>query len=245
MKGTRFKNTIWYRISLYGLEILGKYYGSYRAYVHNNEDPLDMNRVQLIIPMLNPTAVDETWAFPKNSWGGKDYGINLLPRKADVVWVEFQNGDPDYPVWSHASYAKGEKPKEFSSINHYGFKTPRGTLIVINDNKGEEEVLVRLNNKAEWVKIKKEELEVEAKLIKLGTNGDEAAIMGETLLGKLNTLSDKLDTTYDILMGHTHDDKKLPPSALDIIKITKVKIEVSNLKDELPEILSEKVKIDK
>ena len=241
----RYKDTIWYRISLYGLEILGKYYGSYRAYVYNNEDPLDMNRVQLIIPMLNPTAVDETWAFPKNSWGGKDYGINLLPRKTDMVWVEFQNGDPDYPVWSHASYAKGEKPKEFSSINHYGFKTPRGTLIVINDNKGEEEVLVRLNNKAEWVKIKKEELEVEAKLIKLGTNGDEAAIMGETLLGKLNTLSDKLDTTYDILMGHTHDDKKLPPSALDMAKLIKVRIEVSNLKGGLPEILSEKVKIDK
>ena len=241
----RYKDTIWYRISTYGLEFLGRYYGNYRGYVHNNEDPLNMNRLQLVIPTLNPTAVDETWAFPKNSWGGKDYGINLLPRKADVVWVEFQNGNPDYPLWTHSGYAKDEKPKEFETVEHYGFKTPGGSLILINDNPGEEEILVKLNNKAEWVKIKKEELEIEAKIIKLGTNGDEAAIMGETLLNKLNTLSDKLDTTYDILMEHTHDDKKLPPSALDIVKITRVKIEVSNLKDELPEILSEKVKIDK
>jgi len=241
----RYKDTIWYRISLYGLEILGKYYGSYRAYVYNNEDPLDMNRVQLIIPMLNPTAVDETWAFPKNSWGGKDYGINLLPRKTDMVWVEFQNGDPDYPVWSHASYAKDEKPKEFETVEHYGFKTPGGSLIVINDNPESEEILVKLNNQAEWIKINKEILEVEAKVIKLGTNGDEAAVMGDTLLKRLETLTDKIDTTYDILIKHKHLSPNTPPTPDDVLLFNKVKQDVKKLKGELPGILSKKVKIDK
>jgi len=241
----RYKDTIWYRISIYGLEFLGRYYGNYRGYVHNNEDPLNMNRLQLVIPTLNPTAVDETWAFPKNSWGGNDYGINMLPRKTDVVWVEFQNGDPDFPIWSHSSYAKDEKPKEFETVEHYGFKTPGGSLIVINDNPESEEILVKLNNQAEWIKINKEILEVEAKVIKLGTNGDEAAVMGDTLLKRLETLTDKIDTTYDILIKHKHPSPNTPPTPDDVLLFNKVKQDVKKLKGELPGILSKKVKIDK
>lgn len=245
MKGPRFKDTIWYKISLYGLEIIGKYYGSYRAFVHDNADPLDMNRLQLIIPTLNEKIVDPTWAFPKNCWGGKNYGINMLPRKADVVWVEFQNGDANFPIWTHAGYAKNEKPKEFSTPNHYGFKTPRGSLVLINDVKDEEEILVKLNNGKEWVKINKEQLEIEAKLIKLGANGDEKAVMGETLLSKLENLSDKLDDTYNAIIKHKHTSSNKPPSPVDLIVFKKIQTEVKGIKDKLPDFLSGKVKIDK
>lgn len=229
----------------YGLEFFGRYYGSYRGFVANNEDPLGMNRLQLVIPILNPTAVDETWAFPQNVWGGKNYGAQVLPQVGDMVWVEFEMGDPDYPIWKHAGYAEGEKPEEFETTNHYGFKTPKGTILLINDNKEQEEVLVKLNSQEEWVKIIKEELEVEAKLIKLGANGDEQAVMGDTLKEKMDTLMDRIEDLNDAFIKHKHAGSSQPPTPDDIAVVEAIQVKLDNLKDEFPEYLSEKVKIDK
>lgn len=239
------KDTVWERIIKYGLEYLGLYYSSYRAFVVNNQDPLKLGRVQLLIPHINPTQTDPTWAWPKGVYGGKNYGIHLIPQPTDMVWVEFEHGNPDFPLWSHAGYAKGELPPEFENTKHYGFKTPSGTLIKINDNKGQEEVFIKLNNQDEWVKVIKEELEIEAKLIKLGKNGDEQGVLGNTLQKKMDKVVDKMDDILSTLITHKHASPNTPPTPDDITKFTKYKVELGNIKKEFKEYLSEKIKIDK
>lgn len=237
---------IWKKILLYGLEAIGLHYSKYRAIVVDTEDPLKLNRLRLRVPHLNALADDDTWAWPTASWGGKDYGMQLLPNKGDMVWVEFQYGNPDYPIWSHASYAEGELPVEFKTTKHYGFKTPRGTLVLINDNKETEEVLIKLNNKEEWVKIIKEELEIEAKLIKLGKDGEEKAVMGETLLNKMEDIMDKLDETYQATITHIHPTNVGPSGPpTNATTFTQLRQSMTQIKNVLDEFLSNKVKIDK
>ena len=224
------KESIWYRVIKYGLEIVGRYYSNYRGFVINNEDQLNCNRLQLRVPDL----------------GGKDYGCQILPRKGDMVWVSFENGDMDYPVWQFASYAKNEKPKEFVNPNYYGFKTPQGTKIIINDNKEEWEILLMLSGEKEWQKINKEIFELESKLIKLGKDGDEQAALGNTLKEKLEDLSDKLDNLIDSYNEHKHSTPFGPTLVPDNItqQVTN-KQNLQTLVESLDEILSEKVKLDK
>jgi hypothetical protein len=37
-------------------------------------------------------------------------GLFLLPPKGANVWVEFEGGDPDYPIWSGCFWGVGELP---------------------------------------------------------------------------------------------------------------------------------------
>ena len=242
----RTRESIWYNILMYGLEVIGRHYSSYRAFVIENDDPLKLNRLQLLIPHINEATHDTTWAFPKSAWGGKNYGSQLLPQKGDMVWVEFEYGDPDYPIWSHAAYAVDELPKEFESVNHYGFKTPQGTTIIINDNDDKEEILVKHASSTDWFKIIKDELELESKVIKLGMNGDEHAVLGDTLKGKLEEILDKLDSNQQALITHTHTTNVGPSGPpINASEFTSVKSGLKSIKSKLQEFLSKKVKIDK
>jgi uncharacterized protein involved in type VI secretion and phage assembly len=76
-----------------------KYYGLYRATVFNNIDPLQMGRLQLTVPDVSNT-LPTTWALPCVPVAGKQMGIFVLPLLGAGVWVQFEQGDPDFPVWS-------------------------------------------------------------------------------------------------------------------------------------------------
>lgn len=240
------KESIWHKILMYGLEVIGLHYSSYRAYVVDNNDHGRMNRLKLRIPHLNDITDDDTWAWPKNVWGGADYGSQVLPQKGDLVWVEFENGNPDYPIWSHAGYAQNELPKEFKNNRCYGFKTPSGTLVMINDNKGEEEILVKHKSSSDWYKLIKDEFELESKIIKLGKKGEEAALMGDTTKDKLDKILSLLETNQDILANHIHPTPSGPSNKpVQSEQINQVKTGLNNIKKSLPDILSDKVRIDK
>lgn len=240
------KENIWYKVIHYGLEFLGRYYSSYRGFVIDSEDPKGCNRLLIHVPSLDPKSNLHVWAWPKNNWGSKNYGTQMLPQPGDMIWVEFEYGDPSYPLWSPASYAKGEKPEEFKNSKYFGFKTPSGTILVINDNKDEEEILVRHKNKLEWIKITQEELETEAKLIKLGKNGDEQGVLGNTLKKRMDEIMDKLDETYTQLIQHTHPSTSGPTGPpIQAQNFQTIKQAMLQIKPEFVKYLSDKVKIDK
>lgn len=125
-------------IILEGLEPFGKYYSSYRAFVYNREDPLNCNRLQLIIPNVGGDKPYLYWALPSNNFSGKGYGCQVLPSEKDLVWVEFEMGNPKRPIWKFGYFGEGEKPKDLISPDNYWFKTPKGNLVEFNDTKGKE-----------------------------------------------------------------------------------------------------------
>ncbi len=75
-----------------------KFYGKYRGLVLNNIDPMQMNRLQVQVPDV-AGLIPVTWAMPCVPVAGLQNGMVALPIIGSGVWVEFEQGDPDYPIW--------------------------------------------------------------------------------------------------------------------------------------------------
>jgi uncharacterized protein involved in type VI secretion and phage assembly len=73
-------------------------YGKYRGTVANNVDPLQIGRIQVMVPDL-AGFVPGTWAMPCVPVAGINTGVFTVPMIGAGVWIEFERGDADYPVW--------------------------------------------------------------------------------------------------------------------------------------------------
>lgn len=76
----------------------GTFYGKYRGTVVNNVDPLQIGRIQATVPDV-AGLVPGTWAMPCVPVAGSNMGLFTVPAVGSGVWVEFERGDPDYPIW--------------------------------------------------------------------------------------------------------------------------------------------------
>lgn len=90
------------------LELLrGRYFGKYRGLVATPlPDPTLRGRVQVVVPAVLGTAI--VWAMPCVPFAGKNVGMHMLPPVGAGVWVEFEAGDPSYPIWSGCYWAQGD-----------------------------------------------------------------------------------------------------------------------------------------
>ena len=75
-----------------------KYYGKYRGTVVNNIDPQQIGRILVMVPDVSG-LVPTSWAMPCVPIAGKQMGTYCVPQVGAGVWVEFEQGDPDYPIW--------------------------------------------------------------------------------------------------------------------------------------------------
>ena len=75
-----------------------KYYGKYRGVVVNNIDPEKRGRLLAIVPDVS-SLFPTSWAMPCFPVGGIQMGIFTVPLIGAGVWIEFEQGDPDYPIW--------------------------------------------------------------------------------------------------------------------------------------------------
>ncbi len=75
------------------------FYGKYRGIVTDIEDPLKIGRIKARVPDVlgdEPSG----WALPCVPFAGDGMGFYALPDTDARVWIEFEQGDPDYPVWT-------------------------------------------------------------------------------------------------------------------------------------------------
>ena len=124
----------------HGLEFYGRYYSSYLGWVIENNDPDGQNKILVSVPTVWARNDYSKWAFPRSSYSGEGYGMQLLPNVGDMVSITFENGNPKYPRWDYAHHLKGKKPAEFKDITTKGFITPNGTkiLLTINEDGSED-----------------------------------------------------------------------------------------------------------
>ena len=80
-----------------------KYYGKYRGTVLNNIDPMQIGRLMVQVPDVGG-LIPSSWAMPCFTITGKQMGANIIPQIGTGVWVEFEQGNPDYPIWSGCWY---------------------------------------------------------------------------------------------------------------------------------------------
>jgi uncharacterized protein involved in type VI secretion and phage assembly len=76
-----------------------RFYGKYRGLVIENLDPEQVGRVLLQVPDVLG-EIPSSWALPCVPVAGIQSGIFAVPPIGSQVWVEFEQGDPDYPIWT-------------------------------------------------------------------------------------------------------------------------------------------------
>jgi hypothetical protein len=106
-------------------------FGKYRGKVESNVDPMRLGRLQVSCPAVLGEGT-LSWALPSTPYAGPGVGLFLLPPRGANVWVEFEGGDPDYPIWSGCFWGAGEVPASPAMENIKMLKTD-GVSITIDD----------------------------------------------------------------------------------------------------------------
>lgn len=85
------------------------YFGKYRGTVSNNVDPSQMARLQVSVPAVYGTNT-LNWALPSVPFAGDGEGFYFIPAVGANIWVEFEGGNIDTPIWSGCFWGDGECP---------------------------------------------------------------------------------------------------------------------------------------
>ena len=85
------------------------FFGKYRGSVAGNVDPLRLARVQVSCPAVLGDG-RMSWAMPCVPYAGPGVGMVAVPPVGAAVWVEFEAGDPDRPIWSGCFWSAGQLP---------------------------------------------------------------------------------------------------------------------------------------
>lgn len=76
-----------------------KFYGKYRGTVVLNVDPEQRGRITAMVPDVLG-MIPSSWAMPCFPIAGKQQGVYVIPQVGAGVWIEFENGDSDHPIWT-------------------------------------------------------------------------------------------------------------------------------------------------
>lgn len=160
-----------------------KLLGGYRGIVKDVNDPDKLGRVKVFIPSIMSGNADDqrqwtNWCEPKFVLAGvdgqEDVGSIVVPPVGSRVWIEFEMGDPDFPVYSGGMYqaatdtsppkvSRGEDDGLTPSTTSKGgvtvqgsrantpqyplntvFRTPKGITIELDDTSDDGRVRVQL-----------------------------------------------------------------------------------------------------
>jgi type VI secretion system (T6SS) baseplate-like injector VgrG len=80
-----------------------KFYGIYSATVLNNIDPALQGRITVMVPDVG-SVTPSTFVNPCLPMAGKQQGIFMVPQIGSTVWIQFEAGDPDKPIWMGGSW---------------------------------------------------------------------------------------------------------------------------------------------
>jgi hypothetical protein len=97
------------------LDILDKlrnrFYGKYRGSVTNVDDPANLGRIKATVPSVLGNQ-ESGWCMPCVPYAGSNVGIVFLPEVGSGVWIEFEQGDVSYPIWTGCYWRSGEIPSD-------------------------------------------------------------------------------------------------------------------------------------
>jgi hypothetical protein len=80
-------------------EVRKRFFGKYRGMVVENVDPLLQGRLIVTVPDVYG-ILPSTWALPCVPLTGLKMGTSFVPPPVGAsVWVEFEQGDPQMPIW--------------------------------------------------------------------------------------------------------------------------------------------------
>lgn len=115
----------------------GPYWGKYRGKVADNRDPAGLGRIKVQVPgVIGDTVLQ---ALPCVPYAGPQVGFFMIPPIGANVWVEFEGGDLDRPIWTGCFWGDGAQentkpPTDAHSPDVKVLQTDKLVLILDDQN---------------------------------------------------------------------------------------------------------------
>jgi len=122
------------------MSIPQRFFGKYRGTVLNNVDPMQMGRIQATVTDVSQ-VMPTSWALPCVPFAGRQMGMWVLPQIGAGVWIEFEQGDPDYPIWTGCWWASAAEPPALAlaappALPNVVIQTTAQNVIMLSDVPG-------------------------------------------------------------------------------------------------------------
>jgi hypothetical protein len=219
--------------------IKNHFFGKYRGQVKDNDDPTNRGRIKVIVPAVMDDL--QVWAMPCLPYTGSDSGTFIIPATDAGVWVEFEGGDPSYPIWTGGFWADDEIPKDEQDSQAKPslriIKSEKGLMVSFNDDSETLTLSDKDGSNIMTIAVQDGEIRMEAKLkvvveapeIELVEDSTHPLVFGDNLLQYLNQM-------VQIYTAHTHPGEL----ALGILPVTPM-TPVPPMPPPTPSLLSTKV----
>lgn len=132
-------------------EVDSRRYGKFRGFVTDNKDPEERGRLKVRVPATLGTEAT-AWALPCVPFGGSEKsGLLLLPEVGAEVWVEFEQGDLDLPIWVGTMWSSAPQQggPDLGSPTARTLRTPSGQLLRFDDEQGKTGITLHHSSAAE------------------------------------------------------------------------------------------------
>lgn len=119
-----------------------KYYGKYRAIVKDINDPERRGRIRVECPSVLGTYLS-AWCEPCIPYATDFAGDFYVPPVNEAIWVEFEEGDPNKPIWNGGWYRPNSSPLPMhESADKYRFIVFKDTVMRF----GDKEIIIELRD---------------------------------------------------------------------------------------------------
>jgi uncharacterized protein involved in type VI secretion and phage assembly len=120
-----------------------RFYGKYRGVVVANVDPESRARIRATVPNVYG-SLPSAWALPCLPAVGPNValsaaGLYAVPKIGSWVWIEFEQGDPEHPIWSGGFFNEAVRiPRGDSGIlaTKTILQSVSGHALIIDDTAG-------------------------------------------------------------------------------------------------------------
>jgi Type VI secretion system/phage-baseplate injector OB domain len=167
-------------------EVRKRFFGKYRGTVVDNEDPLQQGRLIVLVPDVLG-FLPSTWATPCLPFAGPLMGQYVRPAIGAGVWVEFEQGDPQTPIWTGCFW--GDPPQLPPSVAEESFLEPGVPVVTIETTTGGLSICdvplgpfgsVCLRSGASMIIMTQEEITITSPAINVVAEG-VVSILGDTV----------------------------------------------------------------
>ena len=145
-----------------------RFYGKYRGFVVDKQDPAKLGRLKVKVPSVLGNDVVTGWAMPCVPYGGAaDQGFLFIPEVGAGVWIEFEEGDLEFPIWTGTFWSQPDTGSELPKPNKAAdgteesavqdpptskiVKTFKGHTLQFEDADGAEMVLIREGSQGHFI----------------------------------------------------------------------------------------------
>jgi len=121
--------------------------GKYRGKVTDNSDPQKKGRIKIKVPAVLGDK-ELGWALACTPYGGPSKGFFFIPPVGANVWVEFEDGDPEAPIWTGCFWNPddpSDSPPGDGTPDSKMIKTDIAT-ITIKDTQGQGSITIETSD---------------------------------------------------------------------------------------------------